>query len=75
MEQSVSDTRATIARKYTASELYTFLVVAATPANRRRFRTTPELGEKFFQKVSAWKRQKNKQTVIKTSEEEAHGYR
>lgn len=75
LEQSVSDTRATIARKYTASELYTFLVVAATPANRRRFRTTPELGEKFFQKVSAWKRQKNKQTVIKTSEEEAHGYR
>lgn len=75
LEQLVSDTRTTIARNYTASELYTFLVASATPNNRRRFRTTPELGEKFFQKVATWKRQKNKEAITKIEESEAHGDR
>lgn len=61
LEQLVRETRIIIANTYTASELYTFLMQSATPANRRRFRTTPELGEIFFKKVSIWRKQKSKE--------------
>lgn len=64
MDNLLRDVRASIATTYSDEELYTFLVNAATPANKRRNNTTKSLKKIFSEKVQSWRQR------IKDDEEE-----